>query len=610
MPIDINNLRGADRGGNPDLWRDMTQKRFKDPKLVDNVIALDEQWRKAQFDMEQAKKNVGVVQKEISAKMKAKESAEAEKAKKTELETEVTKLEALADELLKARDKALDLIPNELDPTVPVSNNEDDNDIVRTHGECRPQTADLLHHHELLAMIDGYEAERGVAVAGHRAYFLKGNGLMLNQALVNYGLSFLSGREYVPIQPPYFMNKDVMAGVAQLSDFDEQLYKVIGEDEKYLIATSEQPICALHKGEWLTEKEMPKRYAGYSACFRKEAGSHGRDTWGIFRVHQFEKIEQFIMCAPEESARHHDEMIGAAEAFYQSLGLAYRVVNIVSGELNNAAAKKFDLEAWFPTLACYRELVSASNCTDYQSRAMEVRCGHPGATKGAQGPKRYVHFLNSTLCATTRTLCCLLENYQTPEGIRVPEPLIPFMGGKTFIPFTKEKPRHEVGIAKKAAAAPATTGAGATAAATPKAAAAAPVAEKKAAAPAPAPAAAPRVAVATGSTAATLSAEVLGLIGRPVLKSAAGLTALNNALAVRSYVADYNPSAEDAAVFTGLVAAGLTEGSAGLASYPNIQRWARHMASFAAEQRTAWPLTQAQLVSGAVDARKSTLFTL
>ncbi len=183
-------------------------------------------------------------------------------------------------------------------------------------------------------------------MAGHRGYFLKGPGLLLNQALINYGLSFLGARDYTPLQPPFFMNRDAMAGVAQLSDFDEQLYKVSGEDgqEKYLIATSEQPLCAFHKGEWLPEKDLPLRYAGYSTCFRKEAGAHGRDTWGIFRVHQFEKVEQFVVAAPEDSARLQEEMITVAEDFYKSLGLAYRVVNIVSGELNNAAAKKYDLE--------------------------------------------------------------------------------------------------------------------------------------------------------------------------------------------------------------------------------------------------------------------------
>merc|ERR1711871_123253 len=196
------------------------------------------------------------------------------------------------------------------------------------------------------------------------------------------------------------MNKDLMGGVAQLSEFDEALYKVTGGDqEKYLIATSEQPICAYHKGEWLQESELPLRYAGVSTCFRKEAGAHGRDTWGIFRVHQFEKVEQFVLCRPEDSAAEHKRMIEAAEALCQLLEIPYRVVNIVSGELNNAAAKKYDLEGWFPSSYNeFRELVSCSNCLDYQSRRMNVRCGGKKMKEGPGGDaKRYCHMLNSTL---------------------------------------------------------------------------------------------------------------------------------------------------------------------------------------------------------------------
>ena len=233
------------------------------------------------------------------------------------------------------------------------------------------------------------------------------------------------------------MNKDLMGGVAQLSEFDEALYKVTGGDqEKYLIATSEQPICAYHKGEWLQESELPLRYAGVSTCFRKEAGSHGRDTWGIFRVHQFEKVEQFCLTTGdlEKSNEMHEEMREIAEEYIQSMGFPYHVVNIVSGELNNAAIKKYDIECWFPYQKKYRELVSCSNCTDYQSRAMEVRCG--GKKMGSR-EKKYVHMLNSTLCACGRTICCLLENNQTETGVVVPEVLRPFMGGVDFMPFIR-----------------------------------------------------------------------------------------------------------------------------------------------------------------------------
>jgi len=258
-----------------------------------------------------------------------------------------------------------------------------------------------------------------------------------------------------------------MAKTAQLSQFDEELYRVSESDDpttdKYLIATSEQPISCLHTNEWLLPNQLPIKYCGYSTCFRKEAGSHGRDAWGIFRVHQFEKVEQFILCKPEESWQHFDEMMATSEEFYKSLGLPYRVVSIVSGALNNAAAKKYDLEAWFPFQREYKELVSCSNCTDYQTRELEIRYGIKKAKEVANARKEYVHALNAvslyrrpfpgspqrltyddqTLCATERTLCCILENFQTSDGFVVPNALRKYIPGQpSFLPFVKELPKR------------------------------------------------------------------------------------------------------------------------------------------------------------------------
>jgi len=241
------------------------------------------------------------------------------------------------------------------------------------------------------------------------------------------------------------MRKEFMAKTAQLEQFDEELYKVIegheGEEDKYLIATSEQPISALHAGEWFEspKEQLPIRYAGYSTCFRKEAGSSGKDTWGIFRVHQFEKVEQFLITSPDESWTHFDAMVANSEEFYQSLGLPYQLVAIVSGALNLAASKKYDLEAWFPYQGAHKELVSTSNCADYQSRRLEVR---HGLKKGGEERKQYVHMLNGTLCATGRALCCIAENWQTPEGLTIPPVLRPYMQGREFLPWVKELPKN------------------------------------------------------------------------------------------------------------------------------------------------------------------------
>ena len=403
-----------------------------------------------EFDINQTNKSINAKSKEVGARKKAKESADDLIAEVTALKAELrVKEEALA-KAEAAINRQLRLVGNLVHPSVPVSASEADNVVVKQWGTNRAPTR--YHHHELLHMIDGFSPERGVGVAGHRAYFLKGVGVLLNQALINYGLSFLLQHRYTPLQPPYMMKKEVMAETAQLEQFDEELYKVVlGEEQEdmYLIATSEQPISAYHRKEWLTPEELPLRYAGVSTCFRKEAGSHGKDTWGIFRIHQFEKVEQFVVTSPSDSWDEHERMIGVCEAFYQSLGLPYHIISIVSAALNNAAAKKYDLEAWFPTLGVYRELVSASNCTDYQSRAMETRFGQK---KMGQREKVYVHMLNATLCATERTICCVLENYQEEKGVRVPEVLRPFMGGMDFMPFVKDPPKQGAAAAAAAAA--------------------------------------------------------------------------------------------------------------------------------------------------------------
>ena len=206
---------------------------------------------------------------------------------------------------------------------------------------------------------------------------------------------------YTPNQPPFFLDAKQMAKTAQLSQFDEELYRVTeggknGENDRYLIATSEQPLSCLHADEWLQPGQLPLKYCCYSTCVRKEAGSHGRDAWRVFRVHQFEKVEQFVLCNPEDSWKHFDEMMATSEEFYKSLGLPYQVVGIVSGALNNAAAKKQDLEAWFPYQKEYKELVSCSNCTDYQTRELESRYGSKkGKTIVGGGRKEYVHALNA-----------------------------------------------------------------------------------------------------------------------------------------------------------------------------------------------------------------------
>ncbi|KAK7884769.1 hypothetical protein WMY93_027892 [Mugilogobius chulae] len=470
MVLDLDLFR-TDKGGDPEIVRETQRKRFKDVTLVDKLVAADTAWRKCRFTADNLNKAKNLCSKSIGEKMKAQnvESLTAEVLSGLTV-TQIKKVRVLVDEAVEKTDKDraqleaerfeyLREIGNLLHPSVPVSNDEDaDNKVERTWGDCTVQKK--YSHVDLVVMVDGFEGEKGAVVAGSRGYFLKGPLVFLEQALINYALRILYQKNYTMLYTPFFMRKEVMQEVAQLSQFDEELYKVIGKgsersddssiDEKYLIATSEQPIAAFLRDEWLKPEDLPIRFAGFSTCFRQEVGSHGRDTRGIFRVHQFEKIEQFVYASPHDgkSWEMFDEMIGTAEEFYQSLGIPYRIVNIVSGALNHAASKKLDLEAWFPGSGAYRELVSCSNCTDYQARRLRIRYGQ---TKKMMDKTEFVHMLNATMCATTRVICAILENYQTDEGIIVPEKLRDFMppGLNEMIKFVKPAPIDQE-ISKKA----------------------------------------------------------------------------------------------------------------------------------------------------------------
>merc|ERR1712048_613841 len=498
MVLDISEFR-AEEGGNPDKIRENQRKRSKNVELVDIVVEADQAWRKSNFQKSECRKVGNMISKAVGERMKKKmplgdtdvipdgflpKEVNAEYAEKistmtkdmleplctkqikAEINKAVTFLEAQEAELLKKRDDARREIANWTHESVPIGADEDEFNVTeRTSGDCK--TTKKFSHVDLVVMVDGVDSEAGTVVAGNRGYFMKGPLVFLEQAIVNFAMQTLGSKGYTPITTPFFMRKAIMQEVAQLAQFDEELYKVIGKasedvndkqiDEKYLIATSEQPLCALHRGERCPVESLPRKYAGYSTCFRQEVGSHGRDTRGIFRVHQFQKVEQFIYSSPEESWSEFTGMIEAAESFYKALGIPYRIVNICSGALNNAASKKFDLEAWFPSgNGTFRELVSCSNCLDYQSRRLDVRFG---ATKKMNEKAEYVHMLNATMAATTRCICAILENYQQEDGVLIPEALKPFMPlqYQDKIPFVKEAPiiaeqrKAEEAKAKKAA---------------------------------------------------------------------------------------------------------------------------------------------------------------
>ncbi|XP_071818158.1 serine--tRNA ligase, cytoplasmic-like [Apostichopus japonicus] len=484
MVLDLELFR-ADKGGDPSKIKENQSKRFKDVTLVDKVVEIDTKWRKLRYQADNLNKLKNLCSKMIGEKMRKKEPVgEDDEAVPESISTklddiidddlraltvnQIKKVRLLIDkemancdeqrlECEKIRKDSLWEIGNLLHSSCVISNDEEENGVERTFGDC--EVKKKYSHVDLIQMIDGMDGERGAAVSGSRGYFLKGPALFLSFAVQQHALRILYTKGFTPLYTPFFMRKEIMQEVAQLSQFDEELYKVVGKgsekdddttyEEKYLIATSEQPIAAYHRNEWIPTSELPKKYGGLSTCFRQEVGSHGRDTRGIFRVHQFEKVEQFCITSPEDnkSWEMFDEMIQNAEEFTQSLGIPYRVVNIVSGALNNAAAKKLDLEAWFPGSGAFRELVSCSNCTDYQSRRLLIRYGQ----KKMNAQTDFVHMLNATMCASTRVVCAILENNQTEEGIVVPEGLRQYMPDeiREFIKFVKPAPIEEEKAKKK-----------------------------------------------------------------------------------------------------------------------------------------------------------------
>lgn len=434
MPIDRIFLRPENGGDLQLLLNNEIKRGGKNTELINCLVKEDKEWRILSFNIDKARGKIGSINKDIAKKIKAKEDISELLLQKAENEKNLLEMENEKKRMEEQIEKKIRLIGNFVHESVPVSNSEDNNIIVKKWGDVSAKDTHKYSHYELIKMIDGCNFEKGSLLMGHRGYFLKGKIVLLNQALINYGIAFLIKHGYNPVQPPFFMRRDIMSQTAQLEDFNESLYKISSKTEKeedddlFLIATSEQPISAMHHKETINVSKLPIKYAGISTCFRKESGKNGVDVRGILRVHQFEKVEQFVITTPENSWSELEKMIDISEQFYQSLGLPYQVINIVSGGLNNAAAKKYDLEAWFPMEGKYRELVSASNCTDYQSRAMHIKYQH-----GEK--KEFVHMLNATLCATERTMCCILENYQTEKGVVIPEVLQQYMMGMEFIPF-------------------------------------------------------------------------------------------------------------------------------------------------------------------------------
>jgi seryl-tRNA synthetase len=411
---------------NPELVKNNLAKRGnpENIEMLDELVDVDSKWRQSLTKLNELRHERKLVTADIAMLKKTGKDTREKVEKAKRMDSEITGIEK---EVAEAEEKTryyLMKLPNLLHETVPVGKDENDNVQVRTWGAIPKFDFPIKNHIDLSLSSGIIDIERAGKVSGSRFFFLKKEGALLDMALMSFALKEIVKKGYLPVEPPYLMRKDAYEGVTALSDFEDVLYKIENED-LYLIATSEHPMAAMFKDEVLKEEELPLKLAGISTCFRKEAGAHGKDTRGIFRTHQFNKIEQFVFCAPEESWKLHEELIHNAEELVQKLGLPYRVVNVCTGDIGTVAAKKYDIEAWMPAQKAYREIVSCSNCTDYQARRLNIRYRE----KEGAPTKGFVHTLNSTAIATGRTIVAILENFQQEDGsIVVPKVLRKYMG--------------------------------------------------------------------------------------------------------------------------------------------------------------------------------------
>jgi seryl-tRNA synthetase len=410
---------------NPEFVKNNLAKRGnpENIKMLDALIELDREWRQNLTKLNDLRHERKMMTSEIGKLKKAGKNAAEEVEKAKSLDSEITNIQAEVAREEEKTHECLMQLPNLLHETVPVGNDDSGNVKVGSWGVIPKFGFDVKNHIDLGLNLDIIDVERAGKVTGSRFFYLKGKGVLLDMALMSFALEEMTKKGYLPVEPPYLMRREPYEGVTALGDFEDVLYKIENED-LYLIATSEHPMAAMFMNEVLKEEDLPLKLAGVSACFRKEAGAHGKDTRGMFRTHQFNKIEQFIFCRPEESWKLHEELLHNAEDLIQKLELPYRVVNVCTGDIGTVAAKKYDIEAWMPAQNAYREVVSCSNCTDYQARRLGIRYRE----KEGAPPKGFLHTLNSTAIATGRTIVAILENFQQEDGtVVVPKVLRKYM---------------------------------------------------------------------------------------------------------------------------------------------------------------------------------------
>jgi seryl-tRNA synthetase len=418
--IDIKFLRE-----HPDVVRASQKGRGESVELVDQILAIDEKKRAAVTEFETLRQEQNTLSKSVGAakgdeKTALLENAKALADKVKAADTKRAQVEEQTKELLLQ-------LSNLLDPKAPIGG-EEDFLIIEHVGTPRDFDKDGFQpkdHVELGKLLGAIDTERGAKVAGSRSYYLTGVGALLEFALVNYAIQSAVKNGFTPVIPPVLVNPAAMEGTGFLGQAAENVYR-IEKDDVYLVGTSEVPLAAMHMDETLPADKLPLRYAGYSTCFRREAGTYGKDTRGIIRVHQFDKVEMFTFCKPEDAQAEHQRLLQWEKDFLTAMEIPFRVIDVASGDLGSSATRKFDIEAWIPTQGAYREVTSASNCTEFQGRRLNIRY------KDSEGVKA-IATLNGTLVAIPRMIVAILENHQNADGtVNVPAALQPFLGMKKF----------------------------------------------------------------------------------------------------------------------------------------------------------------------------------
>ena len=394
---------------------------------VQQVIDLDLKWRDLQHQTNQLRQQKNAAARGIGEAMKSGNRDEAEKIKAqvADLGTKISAAESATDEALAQRDKIRMTIPNILHPDVPVGDDEGGNTQHSVHGQKPIFDFEPRTHNELIELNKWVDLKRAAKIVGSRFFFLKGDLARLEFALQQYSVEFIRQRGFTFVQPPAMMNREAYEGVTDLADFETVMYGVEPE-QFYMIATAEHPLTAMFMNETIPEEQLPLKIVAVSPCFRREVGSHGQSDLGIWRVHQFTKVEQIVFATPEQSWQIQEELLQNCVDLWDSLSIHYEVVNICTGDMGTVAARKYDLEAWIPGANQYKEIVSCSNCTDYQANRLNIRYGQPG-----HSGQPIAHTLNSTAVATSRALVAIMEQMQLADGrVSIPQVLRPFMGGQ------------------------------------------------------------------------------------------------------------------------------------------------------------------------------------